>query len=230
MEQGEKTKLLSAVKLFESLSREEIEGYSRRMPEISLGRSQILYSPAYQSRILFLLLRGRVRVYKVAEGREFTLGMVGAGEMFGEASFTQKRRQGAYAQAVEPSEVVLMSFDTFWQLLRDRPEVGFKAMELLSERLSFCEDRMTDIGIKEVPARLAGLVLHLVQSEGVVIAEGYKISTRYTHQQLGSMVGANRVAVTRAFARLINSGAVELKRRYIYVRDVKVLEHIAGGG
>ena len=104
--------------------------------------------------------------------------------MFGEAVFNAGR-QGAYAQAMEPSEVAMMSRETFCSLVRERPEVGMKAMELLSERLSFCEARMADMGLKEIPARLAAIVLYLCESEGVVTAEGYKIPTRYTHQQLG---------------------------------------------
>jgi CRP/FNR family cyclic AMP-dependent transcriptional regulator len=230
LEPGEKTKLLSAVNLLDSLSWEEVDRLGLRMPEMHLERGQILYTPAHQSRILFLLLRGRVRIYKVAEEREITLDLVGAGEMFGEVALTDKRRQGAYAQATEPSEVVLMSRDVLYRLVRDRPEVGLRAMELLSERMSFCEDRMADIGLKEVPARLAGLILHLVQSEGLVTAEGYKIPTRYTHEQLGAMICSKRVAVTRAFTKLQEAGALELKRRYIYVRDTEALELIAGGG
>jgi CRP/FNR family cyclic AMP-dependent transcriptional regulator len=230
LEQYEKTKLLSAVELLDSLSWEEIGKLGRRMPEMHLERGQILYTPAYQSRTLFLLLRGRVRVYRVAEGREITLGVVGAGEMFGEAALTNRRRQGAYAQAMKSSEVVLMGQETLRSLVRDKPEVGLKAIQLLSERLSFCEDRMADIGLKEIPARLAGLILHLVQSEGVVTTEGYQIPTRYTHEQLGTMIGAKRVAVTRAFTKLKEAGALELKRRYIYVTDMKALELSAGGG
>jgi CRP/FNR family cyclic AMP-dependent transcriptional regulator len=189
-----------------------------------------LYTPAHQSRTLFLLLRGRVRVYRVVEAREITLGVVGAGEMFGEAVLTNRRRQGAYAQAMKTSKVALMSHDTLYRLVRDKPEVGLKAMELLSERLSFYEDRMADIGLKEIPARLAGLILHLVQSEGVVTAEGYQIPTRYTHEELGAMIGSKRVAVTRAFTKLKEAGALELRRRRIYVTDLQVLELSAGGG
>jgi len=228
LEPREKTKLLSAVNLLESLSWEEVEGLGRRVPETHLERGRILYTPAHRSRILFLLLRGRVRLYKSAAGREITLGVVGAGEMFGEAAFTAGR-QGAYAQAVEPSEVAMMSRETFCSLVRDRPEVGLKAMELLGQRLSFCEDRMADIGLKEVPARLAALVLYLCESEGVVTAEGYKIPSRYTHQQLGAMIGSKRVATTRALGKLQEIGAVELKYRYIYVRDVKALERVSRG-
>ena len=230
MEQGEKTRLLSGVYLLDSLSPQEVDRLGTRMPEMHLERGQILYTPTHQSRILFLLLKGRMRIYKVAEAREITLSVVGAGEMFGEAALADKRGQRAYAQATEPSEVVLMSHDVLYRLVLDKPEVGLRAVELLSERLSFQEDRMADIGLKEVPARLAGLILHLVQSEGLVTAEGYKIPTRYTHEQLGAMVCSKRVAVTRAFAKLQEAGALELKHRYIYVRDTEVLELIAGRG
>ncbi|MDP8974435.1 MAG: Crp/Fnr family transcriptional regulator [Actinomycetota bacterium] len=154
-----------------------------------MARSRI-YAPVHQGSVIFLLLQGRVHLYRVADGREITLNVMGVGEMFGETALTAGRCHGAYAQAAEPSEVVLMSRDTFHCLVRDRPKVGLKATEILSKRLSFCEDRRADIGLKEVPARLAALVLHLCKSEGVVTGEGYKIPTRYTHQQLGEMVGA----------------------------------------
>lgn len=220
--------MLSVVGLLEPLSREEVEELGRRMPEMRLDRGRILYTPTHRSGVLFFLLRGRIRVYKSAtEGREITLGMIRAGGMFGEAAFTAGRCQGSFAQAVEPSEVAMMSRDTFCSLVRDKPEVSLKAMELLSERLSFCEDRMADIGLREVPARLAALVLHLCESEGVVTGEGYKIPNRYTHLQLGAMIGSKRVATTRALGKLQKIGAVELKHRHIYVRDVKALERAA---
>jgi CRP/FNR family cyclic AMP-dependent transcriptional regulator len=229
LEQGEKTKLLSAVNLLDSLTRQEVDKLGSRMPEMHLERGQILYTPTHQSRILFLLLRGRMRIYKVAEDREITLSVMGAGDMFGEAALADQRSQRAYAQATEPSEVVLMSHDILYGLVRDKPEVGLRAVELLSERLSFQEDRMADIGLKEVPARLAGLILQLVHSEGLVTAEGYKIPTRYTHEQLGMMICSKRVAVTRAFTKLQESGALELRQRYIYVKDAGALKLIAKG-
>jgi DNA-binding transcriptional regulator YhcF (GntR family) len=43
------------------------------------------------------------------------------------------------------------------------------------------------------------------------------------------MIGANREAVTRAFARLREAGAVEVRRRYIYVENLEVLSVAAVG-
>ncbi len=195
---------------------------------VHLAEGQILYTPARKGGVLFLLLRGRVRIYKVAGGRELTLNMVVAGETFGEAALVAERHYGAYAQAIEPSEVALMSVATLASLVHDKPEVGLKAMELLGERLAFYESKIGDIGLREVPGRLASLILHLCQTEGVVTTEGYKIPTRYTHHQLGTMIGAKRVAVTRAMGQFRRAGVVEPTRKQIYVKDVPALEHAAG--
>jgi CRP/FNR family cyclic AMP-dependent transcriptional regulator len=226
----EKVRLLSLVKVFESLSREELRDLTRRIPEIPLHRGQTLYTANYRRRIFFLLLKGRVRLYEMADGREFTLLVVEAGELFGEVAFTGEEVRGTYAQAMTDCAISVMSYEIFEGLVMRHPEVGLKLLELLSGRLSVYGSRLVDLGVREVQARLAGHILRLVKSEGVITGEGIKIPTRYTHRQLGTMIGANREAVTNAFIRLRSAGAVRLVHRYIHVDDVKVLEQIAHGG
>jgi CRP/FNR family cyclic AMP-dependent transcriptional regulator len=68
----------------------------------------------------------------------------------------------------------------------------------------------------------------LVEGVGVMTKEGPMIPTRYTHNQLASMVGSNREAVTRAFASLQEGGAIEVKGRRVYVRDFDALRLSAG--
>jgi CRP/FNR family transcriptional regulator, cyclic AMP receptor protein len=87
---------------------------------------------------------------------------------------------------------------------------------------------MEDVTLKEVPARLASLILFLVESEGVQVPGEIRIPTRYTHKHLGTMIGANREAVTRTFGRLQDEGALQIRRRLIYVEDVEALERAAG--
>lgn len=213
--------------LFEPLSRGKVERIAGGVPVQVFERGRNVYTPAYRGGVFFLLLRGRVRIYQ-AEGRhEITLAVVGSGEVFGEATFTSRQRKGAYAEALETSRVGLMSREALAQIIRDCPRVGMKAIELLSERLSACEERVVTASLKKVPCRLAALILELAHSEGVVTPEGWKIPTRYTHEQLGSMIGAKRVAVTRALTGLQKSGAVDLRHRRIYIKDIEALERAA---
>jgi CRP/FNR family cyclic AMP-dependent transcriptional regulator len=90
------------------------------------------------------------------------------------------------------------------------------------------EARWADLAAKDVPARLASMLLLLIESEGIVTSEGYRIPTRYTHQQMATMIGANRESTTRAFGRLQEEGGVQLRDRYICVTDVEALKHASG--
>ena len=79
-----------------------------------------------------------------------------------------------------------------------------------------------------MPARLASLILQLVESDGIVTGKGrYRLSTHYTHEQLALMIGAKRVAVSRAMKGLREAGAVETRRQRIEVKDAEELGRIA---
>lgn len=198
------------------------------MPDIRLVKGQTLYTPKYRRKMLFLLLEGQVRLYEVAEGREFTLLMVRAGELFGEMGLTDRQVQGAYAEALEPSSISLMSREVFNRTVLRRPEVGLRMVDLLSERVALYGSRLVDLSVMDVHTRLAGLILRLIESEGAPAGGNIRIPTRYTHYELGTMIGANREAVTNAMIQLRASGAMTTIHRYIHVRDVDALKRLAG--
>jgi CRP-like cAMP-binding protein len=123
-----------------------------------------------------------------------------------------------------------MGRDDLEHFISKNPKVGLRVAQLLSERLRLYENRLEDLTIKQVPARLASLLLMLCESEGVMTADKQiKIPTHYTHENLGTMIGANRVAVTRAFGRLQDLGAVQVLRRRIYLADIEALGQLADG-
>ena len=228
---AEKIRLLSMVDVLEPLSKEELEEFGRRVPDTHVREGQCLYTPEDQSEALFMLKKGRVRIYKAApDGWEFTLAMVEAGTMFGEMALTAQRMREAYAEATEPSDICILRNEDLERFVRQNPDVGLKIIRVLSERLRLCESRLEDIGLKDVPSRLASLILQLAESEGIMTHEGAKIPTRYTHRQLGTMIGSSRETVTRAFTRLQRSGAVELRHRQICIKEIQALERAAGRG
>ncbi len=228
----ERIKLLSLVDVFEPLSWEEIEKINWQNLNTRLEPGEIFYTPIDLSETLFVLQSGRVRIYRalpLPEGRELTLAVLESGTVFGEMALTGQRLRASYAQAMEESEISAMCRADVERLVLDKPAVGLQLVHLLSERLAAYEARMEGLGLKEVPARLAGLILELVETQGIRDSVGYKIPTRYTHQQLGTMIGANREAVTRAFTRFREAGTVEVRRRYIHVEDLDALKVVAAG-
>jgi CRP/FNR family transcriptional regulator len=227
----EEIRLLSMVDILGPLSEEEMEDLAKRAPDTFLDEDDILYTPKEGAERLFILKEGRVQLYEVTEeGDEITFSVIEDGNIFGEMALTGQSLNGLYVRALTPATVVSLRRAELEDLIVKKPEVGLRLVRDLAQRLHDSEARYADIVGKDVPARLATLILTLVDSEGVVSSESYRIPTHYTHEQLGSMIGCKRVAVTRAFRKLEKSAAVELKDRRIIVKDLDALKELAEAG
>jgi CRP/FNR family transcriptional regulator len=225
----EKVQLVCLADILEPLSEEQVKAVHQWLPETHLKQGQTFYTPEDRGEGLFLVKSGRVRIYKLdPTGRELTLAVVGEGTIFGEMALTAQRLRGAYAEAIEPTVICTIKREEIERLVRENPEVGLKIISILSERVQMRENQLEDISLKSIPARLASLILRLAESEGVMSPEGIKIPTHYTHEQLANMIASSRVSVTKAFAQLQDGGVVELRRRHIHVKDIEVLERVAG--
>ncbi len=232
MSAEEEARIFSTVDVLEKLSEGELDTLARRLPDTRLAEGQFLYGPWERGGGLFVLKEGRVRLYRTnRKGGEFTIEILGAGTVFGEMSLGPRELRTTYAQATEPSLVASLRRADLEDLIRKNPEVGVRLARLLSERLRLAHNRLADFASKGVPARLASLILYLAEGEGVETGEGqYEIPTRYTHEKLGTMVGAGRVAVSRAFAGLRDAGAVEQRNHLIHVVDLAALERASEAG
>jgi CRP/FNR family transcriptional regulator, cyclic AMP receptor protein len=224
----EEVRVLSRAETLDPLSDEDLRGLLKRSRDINLDSGEIFFTPEDTSEKLFILKKGRVRIFKASNERELTLAEIEPGMIFGEMALTAQRIRGSYAQAIEPSVLISISRTDLEHIIEENPQVGNRLLHLLSERLAAYESRMEDLTLKEVPARLAKLILLLCEGEGVMTRQEIKIPHHYTHERLGSMIGANREAVTRAFGRLQDDGAVELRRRLIHIKDMDALRRAAG--
>jgi CRP/FNR family cyclic AMP-dependent transcriptional regulator len=224
----EEIRLLSMVDILGPLCDEEMEDLAKRAPDTFLEQDDILYTPKEGTERLFILKKGRVQLYEVnGEGDEITLSVIEDGNVFGEMALTAQSLKGLYVRAITPSTVVSLRREDLEHLIMNKPEVGLRLVRDLAQRLHASEARFADMVGKDVPARLATLILTLVDSEGVVSSDSYRIPNHYTHERLASMIGCKRVAVTRAFRKLEGGGAVMLKDRRIVVKDMDALKESA---
>jgi CRP/FNR family transcriptional regulator, cyclic AMP receptor protein len=224
----EQIRLLSMVDILGPLSDEEMEDLAKRTPDTFLEQGDVLYSPQDGTERLFILKEGRVQLYEVDRGgEEITLSVIEDGNVFGEMALTGQSLEGVYVRALVPSTVVSLRREDLEDLIMNNPEVGLRLVRELAEKLRASEARYADVVGKDVPARLATLILTLLDSEGMVSSESYRIPTHYTHEQIASMIGCKRVAVTRAFSRLKEAGAVQLKERHIIIKNLDALKGLA---
>jgi CRP/FNR family transcriptional regulator, cyclic AMP receptor protein len=224
MSEAREVKLLSLVDVLEPLSEEELEEVSTRCPSFSLDADQEFYASSEHDGGLFLLEEGHVVIYKMtSSGKQITFAVHSAGTVL-----PAQTLQGLSAKAIESSVLAYMSREDLEYFLRRKPQMGLRLMDLLAENLHLMDARISDVFHKRVSASLANLIAWLIEEEGIVEGIGdLVIPYHYTHEQLGTIIGARRVAVTLAFRALQDEGVVELRQRRIHVKDLNLLQRIA---
>src|ERR671916_919132 len=217
----EKVRLLSMVDVFEPLSREELVELAHLAHDTHLRQGEDLHTRQAGGGKLYALKEGRVQLYvALPNDGEVTLSVVEGGSIFGEMALTDDRLgEEVSARALVPSLVCALKTEDVQHLIESNPQVGLAMVRLLSERLREAEVRLAELAHKQIPARLANLILRLSATEGIMSREGIRIPTPYTHRQLASMIVAQREAVTRAMSELRVEGAIGVLGRRVLIKD-----------
>ncbi len=226
----ELVRLLAWVPFLEPLSEDERGELALRLWFTTLEAGEtFIVGPEEHAQRMVLLLRGQLQVYETdPSARELTLAVLEGGQSVGATGLVARTPRELCVRVLEAALLCYVRQGDLERLARNNPEVGLELARMLAGRLVWMEARWADVAAKEVSARLASLLLVLIESQGVVTPEGYRIPIRYTHRQIASMIGANRESTTRAFGRLQEEGGVELKERYIYITDVEALKRASG--
>jgi CRP/FNR family cyclic AMP-dependent transcriptional regulator len=212
---------LSAIEVFQDLSRKEMKEIDRAVTMNSCREGKLFYIPGDTGEVLFLLKKGRVQLYRLSpEGKKLIVATLGPGAIFGEMSLVGQGMYNTFAEAAEDCLLCVMSRTDVENLIVSKPRVALRFIEAIGKRLTEAEARLEEATFKSIPARLASLLLRLSEESGPVV-EGY------THQELAEMLGTYRETTTQALNEFKSQGLIEIGRKRIALKDPEGLREMA---
>lgn len=194
--------------------------------EKRLARSAVLFQEGDPANGFYLVLSGKVKVFKISpDGKEHILHIFGTGEPVGEVPVFSGSNFPASASTLEESRLLYFPRARFLDLASRKPQILLNMLATLSRRLRTFTQKIEGLSLKEVAARLAGLLLDLPeepQNAGVV-------RLHVTKGQVASQIGATPETLSRTFRKLARQGLVRVERNRIFIRDRRALENLAQG-
>lgn len=103
---------------------------------------QVIFREGDTSQEAYRILRGRVEISIVADGKPVILAQLGEGDIFGEMAMVDERPRSASAQSLEVTECEVLTAENFNDLVLSRPEVLIPYMASFFERLRTANDRL----------------------------------------------------------------------------------------
>jgi CRP/FNR family transcriptional regulator, cyclic AMP receptor protein len=216
----------SRVSIFSKLSPGDVEQLAKIVVQKKYDTDAAVFFQGEPSDSLYMLLKGSVKVTGASEeGAEKILDILGPGEIFGELAMLDGHPRSATVTTCEPTEMASISRKDFQTFVASRPEILWKLMESLCERLRKTSGSMLEMSSKEVPYRLLAALHQLTEKYGQVAPDGTcLISLKFGVQDLAAMVGSNKEVVSRLLRQYEADGLIELgKDKKIIVPDPAAL-------
>ena len=189
---------------------------------------ELIYMQQDSADILYLIRKGRVRVYLSTEsGEEVTLEIVEKGRIFGESSFVQDACRPTTVSAVTDTELVACRLSELGPALCGSWELTSALLQMMSDTCDYLSRLVKRAYLYYRRERLAAFLLEqtAVDNPDKGIVDG---ALPYTHEDLALVVGLSRVTVTRVLGEFQRQGWVECGYRKIRVRDREGLRQALG--
>ena len=192
-------------------------------------RGQTVFQRGDEGSHLVAVLSGRVRISAAsAEGREVTLDMIEAGEVFGEIALLDGKPRSADATAIEDSHLMMVERRRFLPHLMANQALALRLIGVLCARLRDVSDALGDVATLDLPGRLASKLLTLADEYGEAADGRTRLRIRLSHTDLGRFIGCSRESVNKQMRAWEEGGVLAREDGHIILRRPGVLRSLSG--
>ena len=207
---------ISIVPIFNHLDPAEMAEIVKTTNSVSHPRGHTIYRAHEPSDGLYIVHKGRVKIYRLSEtGKEQLVRILNPGDFTGELSLFTESVHDAYAEAMEPVELCVMDRNDFQQFLLKYPAISLQVLSEFSSRLSKTEKQAANIAMESTDTRIAMYLADLVEE-----TKSTYIKLPMSRKDLASHLGTTPETVSRKLAEFEGIGWIKQNAQ----REIEVLD------
>ncbi len=207
--------VLRPVELFAHLNDEQLAQLAAHSREVQFRKNAILMTEGDAGESMYVIQSGLVKVFVSDEdGKELVLYEQGPGAVIGDIALLDDEPRSASVSTLDKTTALMIGKSGFIQCLKESPEMGLGIIRSLTQRLRQATEGSRSLALDNVYRRLADKLQEL----SVGSAEtGQHLEKKYSHQELGNMIGASREMVGKVMAELVKGEYIQLQDGVIHI-------------
>lgn len=179
-------------------------------------KDSIIFSENETARYYYQIVSGAVKMNNYNdEGKEFIQGIFYKEQSFGEPPLFIDINYPANAVALVETEILLLSKQTFTQLLKEHANIHFNITKNLAKRLYYKAIIASEISSQEPSHRVLRFIDYLKDDVHKIDGK-YTFKVDYTRQQIADILGLRVETVIRVIKNLEKQGELKIDKRKVY--------------
>lgn len=192
-----------------SLPQIDLRDLEEIAPRKPLLKDRLICVQGQEAESLYIVEEGQVLLYRTdGEGEDYSLYLLGPGQLFGEGALHPECRSLVTARAITDGTAFALSAALLPRLFQHYPELARHILNLLSLRLERAHRRLDATRLVDARARLLSLLYAIADYDGQSIGSEIWMPLTLTQTELGQMIGLARETVARILSQLTREGAI----------------------
>lgn len=174
----------------------------------------VLYEPCNVIDAIFYIKSGRTKHYVINEdGSEKMLYTLSPGWFFGECAVLLDQETCVYSATEIPSQIYKISRDNFNMLIDENKHFRNAVLRCCVQKVLILTYEVENLSFNSCKDRLKRLFGSFVDKDNIEEAGWYNIKISYTHYDLGVIIGATRVTVSKLVHELCEENYIRIVNR-----------------
>lgn len=212
---------IELVPLFQGLNDTELKRIDSLVHQRTFQRGEMVFEPGEDLQ-LKIVEHGAVKEYRLAAtGDEQLLRVIEPGEYAGEKAIFGIQNEELYGEAVTETQVCMLRYQDFAELLLQAPELSWRLLQLNVEKAAQTEQQVYYLMIGDIEARLAN---YLLDQRKIAQADTFKLPMKM--KDLAMYLGTTPETLSRKFKSLQERKLVGRQGHQVELLNVDKLEDL----
>jgi len=188
-------------------------------------KKQLVYSEGNHPHRLYYVVKGKIKAYKTnEEGKELVTELYSTGDYLGYIALLEGTPYKDSAEALEDSELALISKEDFENLINKNRQVSHKFIQMLARNVSEKEEQLLGMAYNSLRKKVAEALVLLLKKFPSETDEAKVIDL--SRDSLASIAGTATESVIRTLSDFKQEKIIDIHNGNIRVLNLKKLENL----
>jgi CRP-like cAMP-binding protein len=214
----------TGIPLGNCLQSEELENLRSSINYVAFHKREVIFRQHTPASHILFVKSGLVKIYKEGRNkRNFILKIASPGEFIGLMSVFGGSMNQFSASAVDSTEIGYIDKAAFITAMQKNGEFGNGVARYLSEEGLFIFDRLIGQSHKQLPGRIADVILYF--SDTIFKKEDFEFPL--TRRELAELAGTTKESFIRTLSEFKNDKIISLDGSKVMIRSMKIIRTLS---
>ena len=209
--------------LIHYLSIDEKIEWRENVKQVNYPKREVLFREGTPASHILYIKKGLVKmVQKISGNQEIIINVINQNNFLGIPPIVRNLPYNCTVVTLEPTDICFIPKDIFLQFLTRNGTFALKFIEYYTEREEYSFNRILTLGRKQVPGRMAHLILFFAET----IYKGLKFNLPMTRNELADFIGVSKKSFIRTLMEFNDDGLVKINGREVEIIKMDLLRHL----